>query len=131
MIPLHGRLFAQWLHYAFPHECPYPHMSGTVTNRKSNETLEPVTEDEVMQHIQSDAVRRAPSPEAGQSMWNPHEELLAPLGSSRGTSRVFLQHLMLVLILASFSAMVLKEITRLRLVVKHHKKDAPSVSYSV
>merc|ERR1719163_1913075 len=30
MIPLHGRLFAQWLHYAFPHECPYPHMPGTV-----------------------------------------------------------------------------------------------------
>merc|ERR1719327_687533 len=27
MIPLHGRLFAQWLHYAFPHECPYPHVS--------------------------------------------------------------------------------------------------------
>merc|ERR1719161_15734 len=24
-VSLHGRLFAQWLHYAFPHECPYPH----------------------------------------------------------------------------------------------------------
>lgn len=23
-VPLHGRLFAQWLHYAFPFECPYP-----------------------------------------------------------------------------------------------------------
>ena len=23
-VPLHGRLFAEWLHYAFPHECPYP-----------------------------------------------------------------------------------------------------------
>merc|ERR1719443_2821886 len=29
-IPLHGRQFAQWLHYAFPQECPYPHMSGKV-----------------------------------------------------------------------------------------------------
>jgi len=26
-VPLHGRLFAQWLHHAFPHECPFPHMS--------------------------------------------------------------------------------------------------------
>lgn len=26
-VPLHGRLLAQWLHYAFPHECPYPYMS--------------------------------------------------------------------------------------------------------
>lgn len=23
-IPVHGRLFGQWLHYAFPHECPLP-----------------------------------------------------------------------------------------------------------
>lgn len=27
-VPLHGRLFAQWLHYAFPRECPFPHMAG-------------------------------------------------------------------------------------------------------
>jgi len=26
-VPLHGRLFAQWLHFAFPHECPYPHVT--------------------------------------------------------------------------------------------------------
>mmetsp|Transcript_70516 Transcript_70516/g.153162 ORF Transcript_70516/g.153162 Transcript_70516/m.153162 type:complete len:582 (+) Transcript_70516:93-1838(+) len=29
-VPLHGRLFAQWLHYAFPYECPFPHVVGTV-----------------------------------------------------------------------------------------------------
>ena len=28
MVPVHGRLFAQWLHYAFPRECPFPHKSG-------------------------------------------------------------------------------------------------------
>merc|ERR1712093_716942 len=28
-VPLHGRLFAQWMHHAFPNECPYPHVSGT------------------------------------------------------------------------------------------------------
>merc|ERR1719456_1974787 len=28
-VPLHGRLFAQWMHYAFPHECPYPYVSGS------------------------------------------------------------------------------------------------------
>mmetsp|Transcript_23616 Transcript_23616/g.71362 ORF Transcript_23616/g.71362 Transcript_23616/m.71362 type:complete len:577 (-) Transcript_23616:26-1756(-) len=25
-VPLHGRLFAQWMHFAFPSECPYPHI---------------------------------------------------------------------------------------------------------
>jgi len=24
VVPIHGRLFAQWLHFAFPSECPYP-----------------------------------------------------------------------------------------------------------
>jgi len=28
-VPLHGRLFSQWLHYVFPHYCPFPHKSGT------------------------------------------------------------------------------------------------------
>merc|ERR1712187_1078287 len=28
-VPLHGRLFAQWLHYAFPRECAFPHRAGT------------------------------------------------------------------------------------------------------
>jgi len=31
MVPLHGRLFAQWLHYVFPHECPFPHKNGAVS----------------------------------------------------------------------------------------------------
>lgn len=26
-VHLHGRLFAQWLHYAFPNDCPYPHLA--------------------------------------------------------------------------------------------------------
>jgi len=26
MVPLHSRLFAQWLHFAFPVECPFPHI---------------------------------------------------------------------------------------------------------
>jgi hypothetical protein len=31
MVPLHGRLFAQWLHYVFPRECPFPHKMGGVS----------------------------------------------------------------------------------------------------
>jgi len=29
---LHSRLFAQWMHQAFPRECPYPHLLGTTTS---------------------------------------------------------------------------------------------------
>merc|ERR1719221_2229657 len=37
LVPLHGRLFMQWMHHAYPRECPYPHAAGTTT---------PVTQDE-------------------------------------------------------------------------------------
>merc|ERR1712194_867330 len=30
-VPLHGRLFSQWMHHAYPRECPFPHVSGTTT----------------------------------------------------------------------------------------------------
>jgi len=26
-VPLHGRLFSQWMHHAFPNECPYPQIA--------------------------------------------------------------------------------------------------------
>jgi len=35
-VPLHGRLFAQWMHFAFPNECPYPErISAEVLSPKS------------------------------------------------------------------------------------------------
>merc|ERR1719440_2157770 len=37
MVPLHGRLFAQWMHHVYPRECPYPHLSGTVENMNPTE----------------------------------------------------------------------------------------------
>merc|ERR1719491_674955 len=30
-VPLHGRLFAQWMHHASPRECPFPHVAGTTS----------------------------------------------------------------------------------------------------
>merc|ERR1719502_339602 len=39
LVPLHGRLFAQWMHLVYPRECNYPHLSGT-TYRKTMEEWE-------------------------------------------------------------------------------------------
>jgi len=36
-VPLHGRLFAQWLHHAYPRECPYPHISGSTNPMTTKE----------------------------------------------------------------------------------------------
>jgi len=86
-VPLHGRLFAQWMHYAFPHECPYPHMSGTLTPLSPNEFRaqkgysDDATEEERQQHMQAKA-GHASDP---MGMWTLDEELRA--GVHRGAGR--------------------------------------------
>jgi hypothetical protein len=54
-VPLHGRLFAQWLHYAFPHECSYPHKSGTIKAMTPEEYggSYRATNEEIETHIQN------------------------------------------------------------------------------
>jgi len=34
---LHSRLFAQWMHQAFPRECRYPHLAGAITSLSPQE----------------------------------------------------------------------------------------------
>jgi hypothetical protein len=59
-VPLHGRLFAQWMHYAYPRECPYPHVSGT-TSPKRLEEIEAsgmsvsATREDMIAHIEASA----------------------------------------------------------------------------
>ncbi|OLQ06702.1 hypothetical protein AK812_SmicGene9974 [Symbiodinium microadriaticum] len=38
-VPLHGRLFAQWMHHAYPRECPYPHEFGTTSPQTPDEWM--------------------------------------------------------------------------------------------
>jgi len=38
-VPLHGRLFAQWMHHAYPRECPFPHEAGTTNPMSPNEWI--------------------------------------------------------------------------------------------
>lgn len=39
-VPMHGRLFSQWMHHAYPRECPFPHMSGTIRPQRSREYMQ-------------------------------------------------------------------------------------------
>lgn len=38
-VPLHGRLFSQWMHHAYPLECPFPHEAGTINPQTVDEWL--------------------------------------------------------------------------------------------
>lgn len=78
-VPLHGRLFAQWMHHAFPHKCSYPHMSGTTKPLRADDfqahTGLPVSasRDEMTQFVEGSPKRRASSSVEGP--WHFEEEL--------------------------------------------------------
>jgi len=91
LVPLHGRLFAQWLHYAYPRECQFPHISGTINPLRPEDILatangndEEISASEVEMKRIVEATppkkHRVPGSEADASeesaMWSLHEELV-------------------------------------------------------
>jgi len=81
-VPLHGRLFSQWMHYAFPRECPFPHKAGAY----SQHTLTPgafgggyiASKDEMREHVsQTEHAPGISSTEDWMSQWSSEEELFA------------------------------------------------------
>merc|ERR1719160_306124 len=84
-VPLHGRLVAQWLHFTFPNECPYPHEAGTISPKtpaewrtEHGDEADSVSEDEVKQIMEMDAAFHPVSPEAAlKGSWRHSESLLA------------------------------------------------------
>jgi len=86
-VPLHGRLFAQWMHYAYPRECKYPHVSGTTDplNLHTNDPAATATEEEMRQVIDLAGVAQIGTAHEGTedahgsfaTMWTMEEELVA------------------------------------------------------
>lgn len=78
-VPIHGRLFAQWLHYAFPRECPFPHKAGSFAAH----TLTPTefgqeyfaTKEEMTRHADSKSATEGD--EDFMTQWSAEEELFA------------------------------------------------------
>jgi len=123
-VPLHGRLFAQWMHHAYPHECPYPHKAGTTKPMTPDEWLaekggEAVAEDhEMLYHVTDPPTtdttaqdsRTAGASKGSDSairplMWTVDEELVVtttrPPRRLGGTLWVMIRNVALVLVLFS------------------------------
>merc|ERR1719210_411317 len=92
-VPLHGRLFAQWLHYAFPHECAFPHKAGDTAAltpaQFGDESI--VTPEEVSKRVAEDIVQRdLGGNTTGQAQlmtqWSEEEELLSDYSQHLGES---------------------------------------------
>jgi len=84
-IPLHGRLFSQWMHYAFPQECPFPHPAGKAAARTPAEFVDAyaATPQEMKRHAKKKSSKLTPSQSLpmeeqwGMTQWLHEEELLA------------------------------------------------------
>merc|ERR1719410_723143 len=126
-VPLHGRLFMQWLHHAYPRECPYPHVSGTVKPVTQDEWLDMhedidnamVSDDERAVYSQAHTASKA---SLETLPWSSVEELVSPLTKGKRSSSWFtsvLRPAMLVLLLSSFAI----SLVRSTLVASSEQKD--------
>mmetsp|Transcript_120859 Transcript_120859/g.189573 ORF Transcript_120859/g.189573 Transcript_120859/m.189573 type:complete len:652 (-) Transcript_120859:31-1986(-) len=93
-VPLHGRLFAQWLHYVFPRECPFPFKSGSTSSATPAEYGDYGAAHEDMKRHASLATSHDKQLSEGKdkdellwmSQWSEDEELMADYSSELGSS---------------------------------------------
>jgi hypothetical protein len=132
-VPLHGRLFAQWMHHAYPRECPFPHVAGTTSPVSPDEWMQETgescfaTDEEIEQYVavqsQEPVVPAEKVQEADETdnygggrdeaslLWLPQEELLVarPRRASEGrVIRTALQFTVPIFVLGSFAVNVVK-----------------------
>jgi len=72
-VPLHGHLFAQWMHHAYPRECPYPHKAAVnpqTPDEWMKESSVQASEEEVKAYTQAELTEEIELP------WTDSERLL-------------------------------------------------------
>jgi len=98
-VPLHGRLFAQWMHHSYPRECPFPHEMGSINPQTAEEWARDTgssvsSSDEERQRLVETDVCTIDAEghvecgdESAELPWNPVEELLnAKAGQQMSTA---------------------------------------------
>lgn len=107
-VPLHGRLFMQWMHHAYPRECPFPHAAGTTSPVTQDDWLRMyehlddamITEEDKKVHLSTEAKSMAME----DLPWSAVEELVAQHAKSdSGTSSSYMRIAVCVVALLSFA----------------------------
>jgi len=117
VVPLHGRLFAQWLHHAYPLECPFPHISGTTSPLAPDEWLDAADIDEIAvpeeeRRKQIEAARPAVNSTKAVA-WDNVEELVVPVRRPRGQRSIFtVRRGLAFLAVVAFAATILQMLSK-------------------
>lgn len=84
VVPMHGRLFSQWMHHSYPRECPFPHVSGTVSPMSPDEWMAingierlEASDDEMLRHNSVTHEEAAGEVDSDTLPWTHVEELVA------------------------------------------------------
>lgn len=110
-VPLHGRLFAQWMHHAYPRECKFPHVSGTTQPLSQHEFTQTVAEfeasdEEMYSHVRREdyavAAARTDDDKIEELPWSLTEELVSPHISEDASEKSCVR--MVLLLVAFISA---------------------------
>jgi hypothetical protein len=118
VVPIHGRLFAQWLHNAFPLECPFPHLSGTISSQSGEEweannagQYSSASRAEMNQYVskpREDQHQEVADIDGGVAPWSFEEELLVAHDTSRAPLSAALRSVILVIASCSFALALLR-----------------------
>jgi len=95
-VQLHGRLFGQWMHHAFPRECPFPHVSGAINPQTPDEWMSAEGQEITasQREMRRYAAMSTPKTDEVQELshWTSEEELLVPFaarGAKQGRSTLW------------------------------------------
>jgi hypothetical protein len=111
VVPLHARLFSQWMHHAYPRECPFPHPSGTTSQQTMDEWvletgLEAIVSDEELHECTANREADENNRVMASLPWSPEEELLVVREKNR--SSFSLRPLVLLMLVGSSAIGVLQ-----------------------
>jgi len=114
-VPLHGRLFAQWMHHAFPRECPFPHVAGTTNPQAASEWIEQrgtarATKQE-MQKVNDAWAGAAVQEDDELTHWTHEEELLVPRAASRNSGSSLWGGVRNIMFLSALAAVAVRAVS--------------------
>jgi len=130
-VQLHGRLFGQWMHHAFPRECPFPHVAGSINPSTPDEWMAEKGEESFASkaEMRKYTAQAKPKQEVQElNLWHAEEELLVPLlakADSRGRSAFWFMFSVVML-----SAALISVASRAAAPVKTAKAALESLSHA-
>jgi len=86
-VQLHGRLFGQWMHHAFPRECPFPHVAGATNPQTPDEWMAAQGTESFATKEEMRRYASKPKTKEVQELnhWMIEEELLVPFAAKTET----------------------------------------------